>query len=364
MRKIMLEFEASVALEKAKAATTADRILQSSIQDAAMELNMMASTTVAGASGLNCAAVLSDPSEACAQMHENGLTRLDACLRRETVAELLEHVNERLVRAHAALEADLNDPDALRRFGNVRRPVQRFDLKLDLCSHVMGALSEALSPLKAVYETTLGANAELFELGAFITDPTAPRQPVHPDTEYTPHPVAASTFIALQDIDAAMGPTVYLPATHHNASAHQALNMREDPLGLIHGTPTDWMQPSSFMDQAELTAAAEDAELLAESQGGQCAVSPKERMLRGTPSQHGAPMCVGDAITFDSRLLHCGSANDSPRRRILFYFSFRVQGTVTPYGRGSLDEDLQTRRLLLRDSDEWLRESAAQEPAL
>jgi len=247
---------------------------------------------------------------------------------------------------------DLNNSDVLRRFGNVRRPVARFDLKLDLSPIVMEAMAEALIPLKAIYETSLGETAELFELGAFITDPTAPRQPVHPDTAHTLHPAAGSTFIALQDIDASMGPTLYLPGTHRNASAHAALNTREDPMCLIHGTPTDWMQLSSMdEDEAKAMEAAEDR------LGLETAMSPKERMLRGTPSQLGAPMRGGDAMTFDSRLLHCGTANDSPRRRVLFYFSFRVQGAVTPYGRGSLDDDLQMRRLLLRESDEWLRKS-------
>ena len=63
----------------------------------------------------------------------------------------------------------------------------------------------------------LGADAELFELGAFISDPKAPRQGVHPDTQFTPDALACSTLIALQDIDESMGPTEFLPGTHHTA---------------------------------------------------------------------------------------------------------------------------------------------------
>jgi ectoine hydroxylase-related dioxygenase (phytanoyl-CoA dioxygenase family) len=39
---------------------------------------------------------------------------------------------------------------------------------------------------------------------------------------------------------------------------------------------------------------------------------------------------AGDATFFDSRLLHCGGANGSERRRVLFYFSFEVGGSENP----------------------------------
>ena len=41
---------------------------------------------------------------------------------------------------------------------------------------------------------------------------------------------------------------------------------------------------------------------------------------------------VGDVTLFDSRVLHCGGANESPRRRVLFYASFRAREATAPPG--------------------------------
>lgn len=53
---------------------------------------------------------------------------------------------------------------------------------------------------------------------------------------------------------------------------------------------------------------------------------------------------AGDVALFDSRLLHCGGANVSPRRRILFYVSFRARKVVAPPG--TILYDLRERHTL------------------
>ena len=85
------------------------------------------------------------------------------------------------------------------------------------------ALEEALAPLREAFSGTLGDDAELFELAALVSDPRAPRQPAHPDTPFRPNDGAAiiTAFVALQDIDEDMGPTIYLPGTH-TREAHTA----------------------------------------------------------------------------------------------------------------------------------------------
>ena len=60
----------------------------------------------------------------------------------------------------------------------------------------------------------------------------------------------------------------------------------------------------------------------------------------------------GDAVMMDSRVLHCGSANESEARRVLFYFSFRVAAAHVALG--TLDAELQRRKLRLGSSGEWL----------
>ena len=95
--------------------------------------------------------------------------------------------------------------------------------------------------------------------------------------------VVLTAFLALQDIDARMGPTT-LWARTHKASAH-----------------TRWYESKSA--------------LLREA-------APRVALMR-----------AGDMLIFDSRVLHCGGANvdaagggaEGGRRRAIFYFSLRTK---------------------------------------
>ena len=53
----------------------------------------------------------------------------------------------------------------------------------------------------------------LQEIACLISEPGSRTQPLHPDTPYTSSPPLYAAFVALQDIDIEMGPTVYLPGT-------------------------------------------------------------------------------------------------------------------------------------------------------
>ena len=55
------------------------------------------------------------------------------------------------------------------------------------------------------------------------------------------------------------------------------------------------------------------------------------RLLRSRPCYRGC-LGVGDATLFDSRLLHCGGPNDSQKRRVLFYVSFKRRDCQVPPG--------------------------------
>ena len=55
---------------------------------------------------------------------------------------------------------------------------------------------------------------ELFELGALVSDPTAARQPLHPDTPWGKRLSVVTVVVALCDVDLAMGPTLFLPRSH------------------------------------------------------------------------------------------------------------------------------------------------------
>jgi len=280
------------------AAEIATIVEQGMFRDAAEEETLMAAAPcIDKASGpdlsaLTSLAVMTDPTKATDLLRENGLLQIDGLLKPDTVSTLLAHITKCLVDARFAAKETLQGQ---RFFANVRQPVNsagdqvRCDLKLELQPPVTAAVMEALAPLKAVHIATLGAAAELFELGALVSDPSALRQCVHADTGYTSEPIACSTFIALQDIDEDMGPTVFIPNTHQEYEAHVALQAREPA-------------PGSYSSMTD-----------------------RERLLQGSPN-HVATLSSGDAIMFDSRVLHCGTANTSIRRRVIFYFSFRAKG--------------------------------------
>ena len=85
-------------------------------------------------------------------------------------------------------------------------------------------------------------------------------------------------FIALQDVEDDMGHTTFLPRTQ-TPDAHLLWNR----------------------DQKQ-----------------------KERLIASLPAVQSG-LKKGDVVIFDSRALHCGGANDSNKRRVLFYFTLSAQ---------------------------------------
>lgn len=231
--------------------------------------------------------VASDPSAAYSTFAARGLLRVDAALSPGTAAELLAEVNATLDRelsragrggggtSQGSLPSDS--------FGNVYCKGNRYDLKLPLKGVAAKALKEAVGRLRPFLELAAGGRrARLCEFAALVSDPGSARQPVHPDTNYRRDRCVVTSFVALQEVAPDMGPTVFIPGSH-TAGAHLA-----------------------FREAGE--------------RGGPALAAPNGVATLGT----------GDATVFDSRLLHCGGGNDSDRRRVLFYFSFEVDGSDNP----------------------------------
>ena len=274
-------------------------------EQAARELGMteaalMANTPLNETLGsLRTSSVRDDATSMIASFRADGIVRVDRMLRDETSGALLRHINALLadVRAHSAGE---------RRLGNILAREHRYDVLLGLEAPVVAALTEALDALKAPLSSLVGEDALLVELAAVVSDPRAPRQPVHPDTRFEDGFSTCTVQLALQDVDEAMGPTIFLPGSH-TEEAHAAY----------------------------LTGADE-----------------KTRLLRTGPVTRGL-LRRGDATLYDSRLLHCGDANDSRERRVLFYFSFRARGAPEPSNAGSLQHGLRG-KYSLQDTEHWL----------
>jgi hypothetical protein len=123
-------------------------------------------------------------------------------------------------------------------------------------------------------------DASLWEYSTMNSDPGSPRQPIHPDNSWTKQPVLYTAFIALQDIDEDMGPTLFLPGTQSQES-HQI-----------------------FL-------------------GGD--VEKRNHFLKNQVKYVTSQLRKGDAQIMDSRILHAGLDNRSKtgKRRTLFYFTMR-----------------------------------------
>jgi len=203
----------------------------------------------------------------------------------------------------------------VRRFADVLLKSNRCDLTLPLALEPLTALSEVVLGHKGVMghliERILGKQAMLYEFSTLISDPGSQRQVVHPDTPYggaggaaKDDPVLFTTFVALQDIRLDMGPTIFLPRTHTDAMHER------------------------FRDQK----------------------AGKDELLKSVPSKCGL-LPKGSATIFDSRLLHAGSANQSPNpedSRALFYFTFKNPKVANAGNPGSIRPEL-VNKLTLED---------------
>ena len=207
-----------------------------------------------------------------------GVVRVNDVLSEEASAEMSRYVDETLRANDAGTTRDLS----METFGNVYCKKNRWDLKLAYDTPVQRALGECVRSMREVLTTTCGEDAELVELAALVSDPGSTRQPVHPDTAYRRDPSVFTCFVALQDVERDMGPTLFIPGTN-NAQAH--VEFREG-----------------------------------RERGGPVLQRPYEL---GVISR-------GDATLFDSRTLHCGTENESARRRVLFYFSFQRSQSENP----------------------------------
>jgi hypothetical protein len=196
--------------------------------------------------------------------------------------------------AYAAIDGG---DDWRKYFADVLLKSNRCDMLLPLKGSpvVQTALRELLvqGKLANVLVSTVGDEATLYELSVLISEPGSPRQPVHPDNPHQEHPPLVTCFVALQDIDATMGPTTFLPKTH-TAEAHADFDN----------------------------------------------VSQRDAMLETRPNVH-ALLNAGDVALFDSRTMHCGGSNEGSTRA-LFYLSFRNPSAKMPIGNvGSIRSDVR-----------------------
>eukprot|EP00977_Amphora_coffeiformis_P004753 scaffold1019_cov172-Amphora_coffeaeformis.AAC.6 len=241
------------------------------------------------ASSSSSATTKAQAKELAKVLQQQGVVRVDQVLSHDTVDALraflynLRHESEALVAAGTI--------QPIQRFADVLLRQNRCDMPVPLGPEIVTqALDEVLvqSPVGGVIQNLLTEKAVLYELSCLMSDPGSQRQVVHPDTPYSPQsddPVLYTCFVALQDITLDMGPTTWLPHTH-------TLDMHD-----------------AFQDETTPHAPGSTE-------------SRKDHLLRTQPAVLGT-LPKGSCGMYDSRLLHCGGANQSDTSRALFYFSFK-----------------------------------------
>jgi Phytanoyl-CoA dioxygenase (PhyH) len=145
-----------------------------------------------------------------------GVVRVDHVLD----AELCDRC---LVDLNSALAANQSSPDISKGFGDIYSSNCRNDMYL----RNEGTAGEALdfmlhsgTELADLFQECIptGQGGVFHEFAALMTDTGADSQPVHPDSHYAQYAPLWTVFVALQDIDIDMGPTIFLTNTHTSYS--------------------------------------------------------------------------------------------------------------------------------------------------
>jgi len=135
-----------------------------------------------------------DPNGYGATIQKFGVARIDSVLSPETSALLTQFVDEeKLLCEREIADGHVSE---ISRFSRVLLKKNRHDLLLQLegSDIVMQALYEILGdnskklnkdfPVMNVIDSTLGPDAELYELACLISDPGSDRQVIHPDIAF------------------------------------------------------------------------------------------------------------------------------------------------------------------------------------
>jgi ectoine hydroxylase-related dioxygenase (phytanoyl-CoA dioxygenase family) len=248
-----------------------------------------------------------------------GVVRIDGVISNRITDEMRKFVFE--LRDTALEEVSSGKVQPSDRFASVLLKSNRCDLTIPIEPPIVKqALRHILekSSVKQTIEELLTSDAVLYELSCLISDSGSPRQNIHPDNPFLVNqpnePTLLTCFIALQDIDFSMGPTVWIPKTH-NLKSHER-----------------------FQD---------------ETLGHNGEESPKDSLLRNSLHVLGT-LKKGCCAIYDSRVLHCGSANrHESLSRALLYFSFKNPKIGYPGNPASIRRNLGEANI---DLDQLLQE--------
>ena len=209
-----------------------------------------------------------------------GVVRVNDILSQDLCDACLQQINAELAGSidKGATETNANEHTSSG-FGNVFSRKNRYDMYLRNTGIHEQALRYMLAKdtvLGNLFDTLLQGEIGYFhEFSCLVSNPESDSQCIHPDSAYSECAPLWTAFVALQDVEADMGPTVFLRQTN-TFHCHECLK-----------------NPAA---KNELLASAE---------------------------YHRSLLRKGDCAVMDSRTFHFGDANESETCHVLLYFTIR-----------------------------------------
>ena len=240
-------------------------------------------------------------------LREDGFTVLETAVPAATARQALAEVHSELAELEASWAYSLR-----RFFDIVNSPHHRHSFPVQLTPGVLQTIRGVVGKLDpSLFQEMVGKNGILVELSALVTYPGAQSQALHtdipfnalPEDKETGCPPLCSVFVALQDIDRDMGPTMILKGTHQKGfhSTIRATQESYDSSGNLE------VLPVSTANNAE-----------EKEDGPSAAPFSDEQMFDAA-----LPCTEGSVYVMDSRCAHAGGANVSASTRTVLCFAFQ-----------------------------------------
>ena len=224
-------------------------------------------------------------------------------------------------------------------FDIVDSPLHRHSFPIPLSMEIKNVLNNLIGSNSTLFTDVAGTKGKLVELSVLLTFPGASAQSIHSDIPYGSLPDSpigapglASVFVALQEINMAMGPTFIVPYTHL-PSYHQTVVTKKESYNsegevehvVTSGTCTGAEHPKSN-DKGQVIFTEQDVE-------------------KGAILCHG-----GESYIMDSRCAHLGGANTSTTPRAVLCFAFQRENDVKVKGfTYHIDEEVDAMKYTVQD---------------
>ena len=150
------------------------------------------------------------------RLADDGYVILKGALSPAGAADMRQYLQGELLKAIDTDAAGVQPGDSNSNFARINTRKHRRDLRLRMEPKVQAALASIVhGSYEEVYTELLPPAAPLVELGVITSFPGADSQTIHADVDFDADARQIfTTFVAVQSIDAAMGPTSVWPGTH------------------------------------------------------------------------------------------------------------------------------------------------------